>query len=139
MVVGFTATYAISAYHDWCCEFEYRSGRGAQYHVIVCQWLATGRWFSPGSPVSSTNNTDRHDITEILLKVALNIMTSSYKRAYRVVTFLHKYSLYSNNIFWSLYWISSWVDLSLRKVWRLQKGYQNVMIYYLLYMVECKE
>jgi hypothetical protein len=35
----------------------------------VCQWLATGRWFSPGS---STNKTDRHDITEILLKVALN-------------------------------------------------------------------
>jgi hypothetical protein len=25
-----------------------------------------------GSPVSSTNKTDRHDITEILLKVALN-------------------------------------------------------------------
>jgi hypothetical protein len=38
----------------------------------VCQWLTTGRWFSPGSPVSSTNKTDRHDITEILLKVALN-------------------------------------------------------------------
>jgi hypothetical protein len=39
---------------------------------IVCQWLATGRWFSPGPPVSSTNKTDRHDITEILLKVALS-------------------------------------------------------------------
>jgi len=38
----------------------------------VCQWLATSRWFSPGPPVSSTNKTDRHDITEILLKVALN-------------------------------------------------------------------
>jgi len=38
----------------------------------VCQWLATGRWFSPGPQVSSTNKTDRHDITEILLKVALN-------------------------------------------------------------------
>ena len=38
----------------------------------VCQWLATGRWLSPGLPVSSTNKTDRHDITEILLKVALN-------------------------------------------------------------------
>jgi hypothetical protein len=38
----------------------------------VCQWLATGRWFSPGTPVSSTNKTDRHDITEILLKAALN-------------------------------------------------------------------
>ena len=32
----------------------------------------TGPWFSPGSPVSSTNKTDLHDITEILLKVALN-------------------------------------------------------------------
>jgi len=38
----------------------------------VCQWLATGRWFSPGPPVSSTNKTDCHDITEILLKVALS-------------------------------------------------------------------
>jgi hypothetical protein len=38
----------------------------------VCQKLATGRWFSPVPPVSSTNKTDRHDITEILLKVALS-------------------------------------------------------------------
>ena len=38
----------------------------------VCQWLATGRWFSPGTPVSTTNNTDCHDITEILLEMALN-------------------------------------------------------------------
>ena len=28
-----------------------------------------------GTPVSSTNKTDHHDIAEILLKVALNIMT----------------------------------------------------------------
>ena len=41
----------------------------------VCQWLATGQWFSPGTPVSSTNKTDRHNITEILLKVALNSIT----------------------------------------------------------------
>jgi hypothetical protein len=32
----------------------------------------TGQWFSPGHPVSSTIKTDRHDITEILLKVVLN-------------------------------------------------------------------
>ena len=31
----------------------------------------TGLWFSPGPPVSSTNKTDRDNITEILLKVAL--------------------------------------------------------------------
>jgi hypothetical protein len=30
----------------------------------VCQWPATGWWFSPGTPVSSTNKTDRHDIIE---------------------------------------------------------------------------
>jgi len=34
--------------------------------------VTAGQWFSPGPPVSSTNKTDRHDITEILLKVALN-------------------------------------------------------------------
>jgi hypothetical protein len=32
----------------------------------------SGRWFSPDPQVSSTNKTDHHDITEILLKVALN-------------------------------------------------------------------
>ena len=31
-----------------------------------------GRWCYPGTPVSSTNENDCHDITEILLKVALN-------------------------------------------------------------------
>ena len=37
------------------------------------QWLATDRWFSPGTTVSSTNKIYRCDIAEILLKVALNI------------------------------------------------------------------
>jgi len=32
-----------------------------------------------GKPVSSTNKTDHHDITEILLKVALNTITSLIK------------------------------------------------------------
>ena len=35
----------------------------------------TGLWFSPGTPVFSTNKTDRHDISEILLKVGLNTKT----------------------------------------------------------------
>jgi hypothetical protein len=45
-----------------------------QHYMInfVSDLRQTGRWFSPGIPVSSTNKTDRHDITEILLKVALN-------------------------------------------------------------------
>ena len=43
----------------------------------VDQLLAHGRWFSPGTPASSTTKTSRHDITEILLKVALNTINQS--------------------------------------------------------------
>ena len=38
----------------------------------VWQYFAAGRGFSP---VSSTNKADRHDMTEILVKVALNTET----------------------------------------------------------------
>jgi hypothetical protein len=51
------------------CEFEPCSWRGVLDTTLcdkVCEWLATGLWFSLGPPVSSTNKTDRHDITEIL-------------------------------------------------------------------------
>jgi hypothetical protein len=34
MVIGLTTTYAIGAYHHYCCEFESRSGRGVQHYVI---------------------------------------------------------------------------------------------------------
>ena len=40
-----------------------------------CQSLAAAQWFSPGTSISSTNKTDRHDIAETLLKVALNTIT----------------------------------------------------------------
>ena len=46
----------------------------------VWQWLATCLWFSPGTPVSSTNKTDSHKITEILLKVALNTTNQTKPR-----------------------------------------------------------
>jgi hypothetical protein len=36
----------------------------------VYQLLAHGQWFSPCTPASSTTKTGRHDIAEILLKVA---------------------------------------------------------------------
>ena len=39
---------------------------------VRARWPATARWFSLGPSVSSTNKTNRHDVTEILLKVALN-------------------------------------------------------------------
>jgi len=43
-----------------------------QQVIKVYQLLVHGRWFSPGIPASSTTKTGRHDIAEILLKVALS-------------------------------------------------------------------
>ena len=53
MVVGFT-----------------KSGRGVQHYVI--QFVSDRSVVFSGSSGSSTNKTDRHDITEIVLKVALD-------------------------------------------------------------------
>jgi len=38
--------------------------------------LAHGRWFSPGTPASSTTKTGCHDIAEIFLKVAIKHQNS---------------------------------------------------------------
>ena len=43
-------------------------------HYVV-KWFVTGQWFSLDSPVSSTSKTDLHDITELLLNVALISIT----------------------------------------------------------------
>jgi len=39
--------------------------------------FAHGPWFSPGTPAFFTTKTGRHDIAEILLKVALNTKNQS--------------------------------------------------------------
>jgi hypothetical protein len=51
----------------------------------VYQLLTHGRWFSTGTPASSTTKTGRHDIAEILLKVVLN-MIETLKSQYRFLT-----------------------------------------------------
>jgi hypothetical protein len=51
----------------------------------VCQWLAASWWFYPGTPVSFTNKTD-HDISEILLKLALNTLTLTLISLYPIYT-----------------------------------------------------
>jgi uncharacterized membrane protein len=84
MVVGFTTTNAISTYMylPWNCEFESRSWRGVLDTTLcdkVCQWLAADLWFSQSTPVSSTNQTDCHNIAEIFLKEALNTITLNPK------------------------------------------------------------
>ena len=45
---------------------DYKKGctRLADTSVKLYQLLAHGRWFSPGTPASSTTKTGRHDIAE---------------------------------------------------------------------------
>ena len=77
MIGGFTTT---CAYPHESCEFEPHSWQGVPDTTlcdIVCQWLVTGWWFSPGTAVPPVKKADRHNITEILLKVVLNTITLS--------------------------------------------------------------
>jgi hypothetical protein len=65
----------IQAYHQYgsrFCKLQKGCTRLAAASDKVYQLLAHGRWFSPGTPASSTTKTGRHDIVEILLKVTLN-------------------------------------------------------------------
>jgi len=81
-----TTTCVISAYHHKSCEFKPRSWRSVLNTTLcdkVSQWLATGRWFSSGTPVSSINKTYRDGIAEILLKVALNTINHKPKPSKR--------------------------------------------------------
>ena len=51
-----------------------------QHYVIkFVSDLGQAGGFYPGTPVSPTNKTDRHDIIEILLKVALNTINLTLK------------------------------------------------------------
>jgi hypothetical protein len=81
----------------------------------VCQWHATGRWSSPGTPASSTTKTGRHDIAEILLKVALNTINQISKWKW---TFIH---VSTNQVTCKLYhlWLRVECTLSvIYKSWR---------------------
>jgi hypothetical protein len=63
--------------HARLCKLLKGCTRLAAASDKVYQLLAHGRWFSPGTPASSTTKTGRHDIAEILLKVALNTKNES--------------------------------------------------------------
>ena len=56
----------------WVCARLCKLQKRVHSTDKVYQLFAHGRWFSPGTLASSTSKTGRHDIAEILLKVALN-------------------------------------------------------------------
>jgi hypothetical protein len=55
-----------------CVNYKKGCTRPAAASDKVYQLFAHDLWFSPGTSASSTTKTGRHDIAEILLKVALN-------------------------------------------------------------------
>jgi hypothetical protein len=58
--------------------------------------LAHGQWFSPGTPASSTTKTGRHDIAEILLKVALNTKNQSISKVLTTLISTVPYDIFNN-------------------------------------------
>jgi hypothetical protein len=66
---------------------NYKKGAlDSQPQVIkVYQLLGHGRWFSPGTTASSTTKAGRHDIAEILLKVALNTKNQSINQSIDII------------------------------------------------------
>jgi hypothetical protein len=79
MAVRITATYAISVYHHKRCAFESRPGEMYSIQHYVIKFISDLRQVDDfcGTPISSTNKTDRYNITELLLKVVLNIISQS--------------------------------------------------------------
>ena len=72
-ILFWPGTVSLPIYDNWCTVKL--AFLGITLFDKVCQWLAAGLWFSSGTPVFSTNKTYRHNIAEILLKVALNTIT----------------------------------------------------------------
>ena len=68
------------------CKLQNGCTRLAAASDKVYQLLAHGRWFSPGTPASSTTKTGRHDIAEILLKVALKHQNQIKIKSFRHVS-----------------------------------------------------
>ena len=61
------------------CKLQKGCNRLAAACDKAYQLLPQDRWFSPGTPASSITKTGRHDIAEILLKVALKYQKSNSK------------------------------------------------------------
>ena len=71
----------------------------------MCQGLTAGWRFSRRTSVSSTNKTDRHDIAEILLNVALSTIAltlSKINMIKYILSYLNptKRSFYMNKLFY---------------------------------------
>ena len=96
-VVGSNNSYKPITNTTWVrarlCRLQKGCTRLATTSDKVYQLFAHSRRFSPGTPASSNNKTDRHDIAEILLQMTLNTKNQS----------IHKV-VYVYDLFWTTDW-----------------------------------
>jgi hypothetical protein len=121
MVVGFTTTYAIGVYHHYSCEFESHSVKVCSIQ-FVCDLRQVGCFLR-----TSTNKTDRHYVTEILLKVVLNTTTITLKTRLTIITFEFFYFIihYRQQIKNHIIFTRSYIILHTIKNWKLRKSNNN--------------
>ena len=86
-VIKFVSDFFFFFFSFFFCNFHF-------LQTVTC-----GRtWSSPRTPVSFTNETDRHGIAEILLKVALNTITMTLWSSHVVFSpSFHAYRLIQSN------------------------------------------
>jgi hypothetical protein len=99
--------------------------------------------FSLGTPVSSTNKTDHHDITEILLKVALNTITLTLtlesfecekKTVYRNRNLMHFNLLkYFNSNQFNIYCYINFVEKQMKQNERTKLYIKDMIVYNLVF------
>ena len=109
LVTRYAKWFCLCRYTAWVrtrlCKLQKRFTRLAAASDKVYQLLAHGRWFSPGTPASSTTKTGRHDISRILLKVALNtpknVQFKHYdKHVFKCQNFVQIVILTENKSYW---------------------------------------
>ena len=111
VLLGFTTTYAITAYHHWCCEFESWSGRGVQQYVIkfvsdlrqVCGFLWVLR-FPPLIKLTATiylkycqtplnKQTNKQNIV-IILHMCVTMRQTTLTHSYHLIHVCHNDTKY---------------------------------------------
>ena len=85
----------------------------------VCQWLATGRWFSLGPPVSSTNKTLKYCQTPlnkqankqsiaIILHMCVTMRQTTLTHSYHLIHVCHNDRKYFGALLSFYTWVSQW-------------------------------
>ena len=105
-IYSYLCNYCLSPLTFWVRIPHRRGVLDTTLYDKVCQWIAAGRWFSSGKPVSSINNqqTVPHVIIEILLKVALTIPSIPswlFNIDERIIIFI-LYQYYYSDRYWNI-------------------------------------